>query len=97
VSEVLGLKEGAEVTLFLNVDPQNPVPARLSFASYQASPTPDGVLAYRLKAGFANPGDPTVDLRIGLKGIAKVYGESTTLFYYLMRRPLAAARQRLGL
>ena len=35
--------------------------------------------------------------RIGLSGTAKIYGEKVTLFYYLARRPLAAARQFLGL
>ena len=35
--------------------------------------------------------------RIGLRGTAKIYGEKVTLFYYLARRPLAAARQFLGL
>ena len=34
--------------------------------------------------------------RIGLKGTAKVFGERVSLFYYLLRRPLAAARQFVG-
>jgi hypothetical protein len=35
--------------------------------------------------------------RIGLKGTAKIYGPRVTLFYYIMRRPLAALRQLVGL
>jgi hypothetical protein len=31
-----------------------------------------------------------------MKGTAKVYGERVSLFYYLLRRPLAAARQFVG-
>jgi multidrug resistance efflux pump len=94
VGDAIAVEKGNDVSLFLNVDPQNPIGGTLSYASYQANPTPDGTLAYRLKADFA---DKAGTLRIGLKGIAKVYGEQTTLFYYVMRRPLAALRQRLGL
>ncbi|WP_158044580.1 efflux RND transporter periplasmic adaptor subunit [Skermanella pratensis] len=94
VGDAIALEQGSEVTLFLNVDPQHPIAGTLDFASYQASPTPEGALAYRLKAGLsADAARP----RIGMKGIAKVHGEETTLFYYIMRRPLAALRQRLGL
>jgi multidrug resistance efflux pump len=94
VGDAIAVEEGTDVSLFLNVDPQNPIGGKLSYASYQANPVPDGSLAYRLKADF---GDKAAALRIGLKGIAKVYGEQTTLFYYIMRRPLAGLRQRLGL
>lgn len=94
VSDAIAVEEGNDVSLFLNVDPQNPVGGKLSFASYQANPTADGSLAYRMKADL---GDQAQTVRIGLKGIAKVYGEQTTLFYYVMRRPLAGLRQRLGL
>jgi hypothetical protein len=94
VSDAIAVEEGNDVSLFLNVDPQNPIGGKLSYASYQANPIPDGSLAYRLKADF---GDKVAAPRIGLKGIAKVYGEQTTLFYYIMRRPLAGLRQRLGL
>jgi hypothetical protein len=48
--------------------------------------------------------DPLADLshpeervRLGLQGTAKIYGERVTLFFYLFRRPIAAARQWLGL
>ncbi|HEV7368350.1 efflux RND transporter periplasmic adaptor subunit [Arenibaculum sp.] len=93
VADAIPLEEGAPVRLFLNVDPQNPVAATLTYAGYQASPGPDGVPAYRLKARFEDAATP----RIGLKGVAKVHGSRTTLFYYVMRRPLAALRQRVGL
>jgi hypothetical protein len=53
-----------------------------------------GILAYRLKADLA-PGRPKP--RIGLRGTAKIYGARVPLGYYLLRRPLAALRTRLGL
>lgn len=94
VADAITVKDGAEVRFFLNIAPQRPVSATLRYASYEAVPTPEGVLAYRLKASFAP--DQTLP-RIGLKGTAKIYGDKVSLFYYLMRRPLAAARQWLGI
>lgn len=80
------------------MDPLNPLAAVLATAGYQAAAGADGVLGYRLKAAFDRPdGLVPASLRIGLKGTAKLYGTDTTLFYFLMRRPLAALRQWLGL
>ncbi len=93
VADAIGLEKGAEVKIFLNTDPVNPLEAVLYQSSYEAQLTPEGVLAFRIKATFAGEGRP----RVGLKGTAKIYGEKVSLFYYLMRRPLAAARQFLGL
>ncbi|WP_029030846.1 efflux RND transporter periplasmic adaptor subunit [Salinarimonas rosea] len=94
VADAIVLEPGAEVRLFLNIDPADPLPATLLRAGYRATPTPDGVMAYRLRAGF-DADDPR--LRIGLRGTAKLYGERTILALYLLRRPIAAARLWLGL
>ncbi|WP_376965045.1 hypothetical protein ABNQ39_27200 [Azospirillum sp. A26] len=94
VADAIALEPDADVRLFLNIDPQNVIAARLSYSGYQAETTPDGVVAYRLKATL----DPTVaPPRIGLKGVAKLYGERSPLILSILRRPLAAVRQRLGL
>lgn len=55
--------------------------------------SPGGVLGYRLKAALAAGTAPP---RIGLRGTAKIYGDRVALIYYLLRRPLAAARQFFG-
>jgi hypothetical protein len=94
VGDALALAPGDEVRLFLNVAPDHVIAARLSFVSYDASPTPDGVLAYRLRAEFAGPDD---SIRLGQKGIAKIYGPPSGLLRVILRRPLAAFRQYLGL
>jgi len=94
VRDAINLEQGAPVKLFLNNDPTRPLDATLYQTSYEAQATPDGVLAFRVKARFDDGvGRP----RIGLKGTAKVYGHRVTFFYYMMRRPLAVARQFLGL
>jgi hypothetical protein len=93
VADAIALQPDAEVRLFLNVAPEQSVAGVLRYASYAASIAPDGLLAYRLKAVFA---DDTTPPRIGLRGTAKIYGERVTLFYYLMRRPITVARQMFG-
>ncbi|GAA0599588.1 efflux RND transporter periplasmic adaptor subunit [Caenispirillum bisanense] len=93
VSDAISLEAGTEVRLFLAVDPLNPVPAVLRRASYSAELTPEGVLAYRIEAGFLDDAAP----RLGLQGTAKLYGEHAPLAFTLFRRPIATLRQMLGL
>jgi multidrug resistance efflux pump len=93
VADAINLEPGAEVALFLNIAPERRIDAVLRYASYEASIGPDGALSYRLKATLTGNAPPP---RIGLKGTAEIYGQKVTLFYYLMRRPLAALRQFTG-
>jgi len=93
VADAITLKTGAEVEFFLDIAPSAPLQAKLRQASYEATVSPGNLLAYRLKATLE---DPAQMPRIGLRGTAKIYGQRVTLFYYLARRPLAAARQFLG-
>jgi len=93
VPDAITLEPGAPIAFFLNVAPERSTSAVLRYASYEATPSPDGVLSYRLKASFGD-GQPLP--RIGLKGTAKIYGQRVSLFYFLMRRPLAAVRQVVG-
>lgn len=93
VADAIALEPGAEVRMFLNVNPEAPVPAELAFAAYRAQPGPDGVLAFRLRAHFPEGAAP---LRIGLKGTAKLHGQEVRLAYHIFRRPLSAMRRWLG-
>jgi hypothetical protein len=93
VADAITLKTGADVDFFLNIAPESPLRATLRQASYEATQSPSGLLGYRLKAKLSDAAHPP---RIGLKGTAKVFGERVSLFYYLLRRPLAAARQFVG-
>jgi len=93
VGDGLMLPENADVDLFLNIDPIRPLHATLLRVDYQAQVSPDGILAFRTRAQF----DATDSPRIGWRGTAKIHGESVPLYYYLLRRPFAAARQWLGL
>lgn len=93
-SDATVLELGARVRMFLNVAPLRPIEAALYQAGYDAAPGPDGTLSYRLKARLA---DGVAPPRIGLKGTARISGGETSLFFYVMRRPLAALRRTVGL
>lgn len=92
-ADSIALPDGASVDFFLNVEPGRPRPARLAYVSYQAVNSPAGILAFRATARFAEGEAPP---RIGLRGTAKLHGDKVPLGYYLLRRPLAAAREIIG-
>ena len=100
VDDAIDLEPGAPVRLFLNVDPLHPVEARLVQTSYDAEMSPLNVLSYRVRAEFEGEGAEAgggTPPRLGLKGTAKLYGESVSLAYFVFRRPLAVIRRTLGL
>lgn len=94
VADAMALDAGAQVKLFLTVKPLDPLSGLLTETSYQASLSPDGIASYRLRAEF--DGDDRAQVRVGLRGTAKLYGEQVSLIYYLLRRPLAALREWTG-
>ena len=94
VEDAIALETGAETLIFLNVRPDRPLGAVLRNASYEAQVTAQDVLAFRLTASLSDDAPPP---RIGLRGTAKIYGNPVSLFYYIMRRPLAAFRQKVGM
>jgi HlyD family secretion protein len=94
VADAINLIPGAPIRIFLNIAPETPMDGSLHQTAYEAQVTPDGILAFRLKA-LLDPHAPPP--RIGLRGTAKIYGEKVSLFYFLLRRPMAFVRQFLGL
>lgn len=94
VTDAIQLEPGADVLMFLNGRPTDPLKATLRYASYQAEVTPDGLLAYQLKARL-NQSTPVA--RIGLRGSARIYHGRVTLGGYLGRKPWVLVRQWLGI
>lgn len=93
VMDALVIEPGAEVRVFLDIDPLKPTAATVLRAGYEPEMTAYGYPAYRLIAKFDQK---YAHMRIGLRGTAKVYGPQVSLFYYLFRRPLTTLRQSLG-
>ncbi|MEY4487998.1 MAG: hypothetical protein RIQ79_506, partial [Verrucomicrobiota bacterium] len=81
------------VKLYLSASPLSPVEGRLHYISYEALRRPDGTYAYRVRAKL----EGETDHRVGLKGTARLSGDRVPFIYWVLRRPLAAAREFLGL
>jgi multidrug resistance efflux pump len=100
VADALNLEVGAPVSLFLTVRPLAPLEGKLIETSYQATPTPEGVPSYRLRASIdVSDGGAhgAQDARIGLKGTARIKAGWSVLGYEILRRPLASLRAYAGL
>jgi multidrug resistance efflux pump len=92
VRDAVALEPGNDVRLFLDTDPLHSLPATVQYVVYE--PTMAGEWpAYKVRATLSAEVTPP---RIGLRGTARIYGEQTNLFYYILRRPITTARQWLG-
>ena len=94
LDNAINLEPGAEVRMFLHVDPSLEVRGTIRQTSYEARETEQGNLAYLVKATLDQS---PAQLRIGFMGTAKIYGKEARLYYYLFRRPWAVLRQTLGI
>lgn len=93
VSDSIVIEEGNAVALFLDGNPLWPIAARISRTSYRPVVSSDQQLVFRVHARF----EESRSHRIGLHGMARVSGETVGLWFYLLRRPIASIRQRIGL
>ncbi|MFZ9509084.1 MAG: efflux RND transporter periplasmic adaptor subunit [Burkholderiaceae bacterium] len=92
VKDAVALEPGNEVRLFLDTDPLNSLRGTVRYVVYESTLAGEWP-AYKVTAQLdATPSIP----RIGLRGTARIYGDQTTVFYYLFRRPITVARQWLG-
>ncbi|HZY18584.1 MAG TPA: HlyD family efflux transporter periplasmic adaptor subunit [Ramlibacter sp.] len=94
VGDAIAVDPGAPVRVFLHVAPLSPLDGEVVETGYQAMLSPDNVASYRIRAKLS--GDVRELPRIGLKGTAKLYGKRVALGYWLLRRPIAAAREWAG-
>jgi hypothetical protein len=98
IAQVVTFAPDAEVLFFSNVDPDHPSRGRLTYAGYDSTPGPDGVMAYIFRAHLAALSGGDADgLRLGLKGTAKIFGPRRPFLLWALRRPLAVVRQWLSL
>ncbi|QGZ65509.1 HlyD family efflux transporter periplasmic adaptor subunit [Paraburkholderia acidisoli] len=93
LGEAIDLPPGAEVKLYLAASPLSAVTARVRYVAYESQVQPDGLYAYRVRATL----DGASSQRVGEKGTAKLYGGHVPFVYWVLRRPLAVIRQRIGL
>ena len=96
VGDAIAVDVAAPVRLFLHVAPLSPMDGQVIETGYQALLSTDNIASYRIRATLAESQAEGSQQRIGLKGTAKLYGGRVLLGYWLLRRPLAAAREWLG-
>ncbi len=94
VSDAIVLPKNASVVLYLNATPLSPVDGHVRYIGHEAILRPDGSYAYRVRAKL-DPGEH--GSRVGLKGTAKVSGQFVPFAYLVLRKPLGAVRQFLGI
>ena len=95
VKDALVLRKDGRVKAFLDSDPVNSRSGRIVTSDYQALPINGDQLAFRVVARLD---DATLaPPRLGVRGSARVYGDSTSLGFYLFRRPISVLRQWVGL
>ena len=92
IGDAIPLPVGAPVRLYLAASPTESLAGRLRYVAHEAQRRPDGSSAYLLRATL----DASSAQRIGLKGTARVAGQEVSLGYWMLRRPLAAVRELLG-
>ncbi|MEI7254838.1 efflux RND transporter periplasmic adaptor subunit [Dickeya dadantii] len=93
VNDSIHLKAGDRIRIFLDSSPLKSYNATLTTFSYTPQVTPEGVSSYTL---LAEADSDDVYPRIGARGTARIYTEEVPLWFQLLRRPIASARQFLG-
>ena len=89
------LTPGTQVRLFLDSDPTTPIEAAITRSAFRATEQPGGTMAFETRAEFTGGTTPAV--RLGGRGVAKIYGEPAPLAWWLLRKPVNAARQMFGI
>ena len=81
------------IYVHLNAMGGEPRSARLTYVSSFAQSGAEGGYAFPAEADWLEKGKSPP---LGLRGTASIYGEETSLGYWLLRRPMAWARRWLG-
>lgn len=92
VGDAIPLAQGSPVRLYLDARPLRPVVGELRYFSREPVERPSGAFAYRTRATVSK----AAGAEIGLKGTARLQGGWAPAAYWVLRRPLAAIRARLG-
>lgn len=83
-----------EISIFLNVEPEKRRAALLEYIANESSINEKNMTTFIAEANWVNH---PADIKLGLKGVAVLYGEDVSLFYYIMRKPWASLRNLLGI
>ena len=91
--EAIPLDAHPEVKVHLDIEPLSSLTGTVVESSYEAVLTSEGHLAFLMRASL-DEGQPIP--RIGLKGVARVYGDRRSLGYVILRKPFRELRRMIG-
>ena len=94
VSDAVMLEQELNVRVFLDANPLSPYSATITRKSFAADRQKDGNLVFPVHAELV---DTDADVRIGWRGTAQLSGNYVPLAYNLLRKPISAIRQYLGI
>lgn len=94
LNEAIDFPVGTPVSMYLNTTPLFPVTGKVRYMGHDAVQRPDGSYAYRMRATIDQTSRTS---RIGLRGTARLSGQYVPLSYWILRKPLVAVRQFLGI
>ena len=94
VESMIEIDEKIPAKFYLNVMPIGSIEATYESIGYQASPDPDGLMTYKIRAKLTDVGEKP---RIGSTGTGKVYGGRTIMAFNILRRPFITLRHKLGI
>ncbi len=94
LDDKIDFPEDAKVKVILNTDSATSRSAHLTYLSEHATVSPNGVPCFLAEAMFDTPVE---NMRMGVQGTAVIYGKKVSLGYWLIRRPLAAIRNFIGI
>lgn len=92
VDSMVRFSSGSPAVFYTGVAPLSGHDLTISSMGYQAGVDADGLMTYKITASIGGK----KDMRIGWKGTAKIKGEWTILSYSILRRPILAFRNLVG-
>jgi hypothetical protein len=92
-ADTISFEQGARVKFFPDAFPLRSVSGAVESVGYFPMQKGADELAFRV---LASPAAHDEDLRLGMNGTTRLYGDRVSLGYYLFRKPLAATRRWLG-
>lgn len=97
-SDSIILSQETTARIFLDADPLNPFEAKITVKSYTTEKSTGDPLSFPMRARLDEAENYNLDkLRIGLRGTAQISGDTVPLAFNILRKPLSAIRQYLGI
>ncbi len=93
-SDNIALDLKTPIKVFLNIHPEISDLAKITYIANESTLDEHQVPSFIAEADWVKQ---PADVKLGLKGTAIVYGENVSLFYFVIRRPLASLRHLMGI